>query len=189
MMDFEEIKRRLKNGATVQILADLNGVPYKTMYNRIVYHERKDGCNYMPASSMRQAKKKRAEATEEIKEASPAPRHCLDCISCDAATSYCEEFCSVLTEDIAETCQCFYKKAEAYKEREKKEAAEIYTADLRDSLPADVYTMSHDIPEEITKEIHRKMVEAEMLAAKYRKLADGWRRALEALTSPEAVKV
>ena len=47
VMDWPEIKRRLKNGTSVQILADLNGVTYKTMYNRIKQHETKDGCVYM----------------------------------------------------------------------------------------------------------------------------------------------
>ena len=48
-MDWPEIKRRLtKEGTSVQILADLEGVPYKTMYQRIKWHERQDGKKYMP---------------------------------------------------------------------------------------------------------------------------------------------
>ena len=48
MMEWDEINRRLKNGTSVQILADLDGVTYKTMYNRIKYYERRDGKKYIP---------------------------------------------------------------------------------------------------------------------------------------------
>ena len=44
----------------MQILADLEGVPYKTMYQRIKWHERQDGKKYMP--EMKTKKKKKAEA-------------------------------------------------------------------------------------------------------------------------------
>ena len=60
MMKWDEIKRRLKNGASVQIIADLDGVPYKTMYNRIKWHERQDGIKYMPEEKKRKPKQKDA---------------------------------------------------------------------------------------------------------------------------------
>ena len=56
MMEWDEISRRLRNGTSVQILADLDGVSYKTMYNRIKYYERRDGKRYMPESKPRKAK-------------------------------------------------------------------------------------------------------------------------------------
>jgi len=52
-MEWNEIKMRLRDGASVQILADLEGVPYKTMYNRIKQHELKDGKTYMNASALK----------------------------------------------------------------------------------------------------------------------------------------
>ena len=52
-MEWNEIKMRLRDGTSVQILADLEGVPYKTMYNRIKQHELKDGKTYMNASALK----------------------------------------------------------------------------------------------------------------------------------------
>ena len=63
-MEWSEIKARLKLGTSVQILADLNGVPYKTMYNRIKQHELKDGVVYMKPDQLNQRKKKQPEVIE-----------------------------------------------------------------------------------------------------------------------------
>ena len=57
MMKWDEINRRLKNGTSVKILAELDGVDYKTMYNRIRQHERKDGKTYMQESQLRAKRK------------------------------------------------------------------------------------------------------------------------------------
>lgn len=57
MMKWDEINRRLKNGTSVKILAELDGVDYKTMYNRIRQHERKDGKTYMKESQLRAKRK------------------------------------------------------------------------------------------------------------------------------------
>ena len=65
MMEWEEIKRRLKNGATVQIVADLDGVPYKTMYNRIKWHERQDGKTYMTKDQIKQTREKKPDKDPE----------------------------------------------------------------------------------------------------------------------------
>lgn len=58
-MEWDEIKMRLRDGASVQILADLEGVPYKTMYNRIKQHELKDGKVYMKPTALRASRQKR----------------------------------------------------------------------------------------------------------------------------------
>ena len=63
-MEWSEVKRRLKNGTSVQILADLEGVTYKTMYNRIKQHELKDGVVYMKPEQLNQRKKKQPEVIE-----------------------------------------------------------------------------------------------------------------------------
>lgn len=63
-MEWSEVKRRLKDGTSVQILADLEGVPYKTMYNRIKQHELKDGVVYMKPEQLNQRKKKQPEVIE-----------------------------------------------------------------------------------------------------------------------------
>lgn len=59
-MEWAEIKRRLREGASVQILADLNGVTYKTMYNRIMAHQIKDGVTYLTPENTKGLKKSKA---------------------------------------------------------------------------------------------------------------------------------
>lgn len=63
-MEWTEIKRRLKDGTSVQILAELEGVPYKTMYNRIKQHELKDGVVYMKPDQLNSRRKKKPEVVE-----------------------------------------------------------------------------------------------------------------------------
>ncbi len=63
-MEWSEVKRRLKDGTSVQILADLEGVPYKTMYNRIKQHEIKDGVVYMKPEQLNARRKKQPEVIE-----------------------------------------------------------------------------------------------------------------------------
>ena len=59
-MDWAEVKRRLLDGTGVQILADLNGVTYKTMYNRIMAHQIKDGVIYLTPRNTKGLKKAKA---------------------------------------------------------------------------------------------------------------------------------
>ena len=59
-MEWAEIKRRLLDGTSVQILADLNGVTYKTMYNRIMAHQVKDGVIYLTPGNTKGLKKAKA---------------------------------------------------------------------------------------------------------------------------------
>lgn len=84
-MDWAEVKKRLLDGTSVQILADLNGVTYKTMYNRIMAHQVKDGVTYLTPRNTKGLKKakaisktKQAQAREKekaagIPEANPMP--------------------------------------------------------------------------------------------------------------------
>ena len=66
-MDWAEVKKRLLDGTSVQILADLNGVTYKTMYNRIMAHQVKDGVTYLTPRNTKGLKK--AKAISETKQA------------------------------------------------------------------------------------------------------------------------
>ncbi len=59
-MDWAEVKKRLLDGTSVQILADLNGVTYKTMYNRIMAHQIKDGVTYLTPGNTKGLKKAKA---------------------------------------------------------------------------------------------------------------------------------
>ena len=75
-MEWAEIKRRLtKEGTSVQVLADLEGVPYKTMYNRIMQHQIKDGVTYMTPKNtkgMKRSGEMKALKGKKIKEAEKA---------------------------------------------------------------------------------------------------------------------
>lgn len=65
-MEWAEVKRRLtKEGTSVQVLADLEGVPYKTMYNRIMQHQIKDGVTYLTPQNSKGLK--RSEEMKTIK--------------------------------------------------------------------------------------------------------------------------
>lgn len=193
-MEWDEINRRLKNGTSVAILAELDGTTYKNMYNRIKRREALDGKTYLTADQLKRPGKakttpgKKAEAprieiTKDIvapvaafrsgyePPKKPEPKRCTECVSfCPGF--YCEEFDKDIENVLeANICQC-YSKAKPDP----------------DEVPADVYTKPGsvpEVPEEICKEIHAKMIEAEALAAKYRRIADGWRKALEAVTAPE----
>ena len=67
-MDWAEIKMRLRDGTSVDILADLNGVPYKTMYNRIMAHQIKDNVTYLTPKNTRGGMKK-SKAISKTKQA------------------------------------------------------------------------------------------------------------------------
>ena len=95
-MDWAEVKKRLLDGTSVQILADLNGVTYKTMYNRIMAHQVKDGVTYLTPKNTKGLKKakaisktKQAQAKAKEKAAGiPEDMHnsdlptCKDCAHC-----------------------------------------------------------------------------------------------------------
>lgn len=68
-MEWAEIKRRLKNGTSVQVLADLEGIPYKTMYNRIMAHQVKDGVTYLTPENTKGMKKAKAISDTKQKQA------------------------------------------------------------------------------------------------------------------------
>lgn len=173
MMEWDEINRRLRNGTSVQILADLDGVPYKTMYNRIKYYERRDGKRYMLESKPR--KKLGAKIIVET------PEICQKC----------HEF--VVDRNVRGAC-AFRKDCPKLNEF-------LYVLTKRDTGPEEIQDSAADpeevkpviipeairktasylpvIPEEIRKEIHEKIVECTRKAAEYAALAEGWKRILE----------
>lgn len=91
MMKWDEINRRLKNGTSVKILAELDGVDYKTMYNRIRQHERKDGKTYMKESQMR-AKRK---PPKEEKKPWFLESSCETCLHRKESQETKEEYCAM----------------------------------------------------------------------------------------------
>lgn len=69
-MEWAEIKRRLvKEGTSVQVLADLEAIPYKTMYNRIMAHQVKDGVTYLTPENTKGMKKAKAISDTKQKQA------------------------------------------------------------------------------------------------------------------------
>lgn len=73
-MEWEEISRRLRNGTSVSVLAELAGTTYKNMYNRIRRREQLDGKQYLKADQLKrpykaQGGRKKAAGLPEDKKA------------------------------------------------------------------------------------------------------------------------
>lgn len=73
-MEWEEISRRLRNGTSVSVLAELAGTTYKNMYNRIRRREQLDGKQYLKPDQLKRpykaqgGRKKAASVPEEESE-------------------------------------------------------------------------------------------------------------------------
>lgn len=73
-MEWEEISRRLRNGTSVSVLAELAGTTYKNMYNRIRRREQLDGKQYLKPEQLKrpykaQGGRKKAAGLPEDKKA------------------------------------------------------------------------------------------------------------------------
>lgn len=73
-MEWDEISRRLRNGTSVSVLAELAGTTYKNMYNRIRRREQLDGKQYLKADQLKrpykaQGGRKKAAGLPEDKKA------------------------------------------------------------------------------------------------------------------------
>lgn len=165
-MEWAEIKRRLLDGTSVQILADLNGVTYKTMYNRIMAHQVKDGVTYLTPrntkglkkakaiSKTKQAQAKAKEKAAGIPEAPPVivtnDYSCKGCAHC-YETSF-DMFCK-RGHECGENCVCSDYKPFPEPAPEKKPSA-----------PEDPGKLPEDINDEtlaaVLKDISRAHAEA-----------------------------
>ena len=155
-MEWEEISRRLRNGTSVQILADLAGCTYKTMYNRIRQHERKDGKKYIKPEQMKrpfETKRKKAEPAQDEPEYKSA---------------YVPE-----VEPIGE------EKAPALPEVVEK-VADVPEVPVK--LP-EVLNAGYEIQQETIDEINQMFFQCKLLSEKYQKQAEDWRRIMEACAS------
>lgn len=78
-MKWEEISRRLRNGTSVSVLAELAGTTYKNMYNRIRRREQLDGKQYLKADQLKRpymaqgGRKKAARVPEVVKDFAGIP--------------------------------------------------------------------------------------------------------------------
>ena len=82
-MQWEEISRRLRNGTSVQILAELDNVPYKTMLGRIKYHERKEGKKYIKPDQLKKERKWQPKEPKGEPAPEPVPIIELSCENCN----------------------------------------------------------------------------------------------------------
>lgn len=90
-MEWEEINRRLRNGTSVSVLAELAGTTYKNMYNRIRRREQIDGKQYLKPEQLKRpykaqgGRKKAASVPEEPERVtfSVAIEKGYNCMNCD----------------------------------------------------------------------------------------------------------
>ena len=160
-MDWPEIKRRLtKENTSVQILADLEGVPYKTMYQRIKWHERQDGKKYMP--EMKTKKKKQAEAEKvgrEIVEGLP---------KFEADPEKKEERPEVVPDFMTK---------------------KLHIPEEKPDIPEDVYTNERKLMPETIEEILAMYKQCCELADRYTKQAEDWARIMKLLQLEESERI
>ena len=172
-MEWAEIKRRLtKEGTSVQVLADLEAVPYKTMYNRIMAHQVKDGVTYLTPENTKGMKKAKAisetkqkQAKEKEKAAGlPEPGK----MNVDISKYNCATCANVIARPES------YSSADGHIEMEKyctkghdyggshKCCSEYVTAALEPFIKAqkDAPEKSPDLPEEAESEYNRKLKKA-----------------------------
>lgn len=83
-MEWEEISRRLRNGTSVSVLAELAGTTYKNMYNRIRRREQLDGKQYLKADQLKRpykaqgGRKKAASVPEVVEKVAGVPEVVLN---------------------------------------------------------------------------------------------------------------
>ena len=168
-MDWPEIKRRLtKEGTSVQILADLAGVPYKTMYNRIKWHEKQDGVKYLNPTNTKVENRKRKPAA---KKAGKLPEDVPKLSESEKAAG-----------EVAEVMAFMEAVPDGIK-------VEI-RRDCPDAVPKlpEVFNAGYKIQPETIDELNRMYFQCKQLAEKYQKQAEDWRRIMETCASWENAK-
>lgn len=165
-MDWAEIKMRLRDGASVQVLADLNAVTYKTMYNRIMAHQVKDGVEYLTprnTKGMRKSKAisktKQAQAKEKEKKAAQKSAERPE-VKPDFMTKKLH-----IPEEIKNADMVTIKG--------------LRVEGARD-IPEEVYNMRRQLQPETLEEIRNNFLMCHQLADRYKKQAEDWKRILDA---------
>lgn len=94
-MEWEEINRRLRNGTSVSVLAELAGTTYKNMYNRIRRREQIDGRQYLKPDQLKrpykaQGGRKKAvpEEKKNVPDPGPAASHSSNVILCEGCRHF-----------------------------------------------------------------------------------------------------
>lgn len=203
-MEWAEIKRRLvKEGTSVQVLADLEAVPYKTMYNRIMAHQVKDGVTYLTPENTKGMKKAKAisetkqkQAKEKEKAAGlpedPAKHGAVDiknfnCANCAngvklppeyGATKYCANGHNY--DGIFGVCSEYVTDVLEPFIKAPEESPDVPEDPGKlPEVPPEVYSSASLMPETMD-EIERNIEACLQLAARYRQQAEDWKRIRQA---------
>ena len=167
-MDWPEIKRRLtKENTSVQILADLEGVPYKTMYQRIKWHERQDGKKYIQPHQEHPEPKKPTKKEQR-----------------EAAVKLMPE-----TFRVAKENEKALKEVAAFMEQHPDGIKVEIRPEVVPEIPEDVYTNERKLMPETIEEILTMYKQCCELADRYTKQAEDWARIMKLLQLEESERI
>ena len=152
-MDFDEVTRRLRNGADIQTLADLHGWGYTKMVQRLQYMEKKHGRQLLTPDIMRPSHRKmylaqKAAAERRAKEPEP---------------------------DIKDIKPRWPEESKTDPEEPARIPEEVYTAKDFESLPS----VEREIMPETIEQLRELYIETMLLADRYTKQAEDYRRILK----------
>lgn len=187
-MEWAEIKRRLvKEGTSVQVLADLEAIPYKTMYNRIMAHQVKDGVTYLTPENTKGMKKAKAISQTKQKQAKEKEK----------AAGLPEDIpekkknvpdpgpaASINGVNLCDNCKMCQKDPEPFCKKFRNQPRGIvdyctgYVSGVPEELP-EVY----EVEDETIEELNQLYFQCKHLAEKYQKQAEDWRRIMETCAS------
>jgi len=112
-MEWEEISRRLRNGTSVSVLAELAGTTYKNMYNRIRRREQLDGKQYLKADQLKRPYKAQGgrKKTASVPEEKPA---CVKRTPADITKYNCDTCANVIARPESYSCTDGHVEIEKY---------------------------------------------------------------------------
>lgn len=148
-MDWAEIKMRLRDGASVQVLADLNAVTYKTMYNRIMAHQVKDGVEYLTPRNTKGMRK--SKAISKTKQA----------------------------QAKAKEKKAAQKSAERPEVNPEFLAKKLHIPEEKPDIPEEVYNMRRQLQPETIEELKEQYRTCMQLAERYQKQAEDWKKIID----------
>lgn len=150
-MDWAEIKMRLRDGASVQVLADLNAVTYKTMYNRIMAHQVKDGVEYLTPRNTKGMQKSKA-----ISKTKQAQAKAKEKKAAQKSAGRPEE---IMNADMVTI-------------------KGVRVEGVRD-IPEEVYNMRRQLQPETIEELKEQYRTCMQLAERYQKQAEDWKKIID----------
>lgn len=164
-MDWAEIKMRLRDGASVQVLADLNAVTYKTMYNRIMAHQVKDGVEYLTPRNTKGMQK--SKAISKTKQAQAKAKE-------KKAAQKSAERPEVIPEFLTKKLHI----PEEIKNADMVTIKGVRVEGARD-IPEEVYNMRRQLQPETIEELKEQYRTCMQLAERYQKQAEDWKKIID----------